>query len=371
MIYVCEPYLGKREQEAALECLRRGEISGTSGRFIQEFEQRFSNFCSVRYGVSTTSGTTALHLALASLGIKAGDEVIVSNLTNIATVYSIVYTGARPVLVDSEDKTWNIDAGKIEGKINKRTKAILVVHLYGHPAEMDEIMRIKRKYNLYLIEDAAEAHGAEYKNKKVGSFADIGCFSFYANKIITTGEGGMLVTDNKRIYERAQLLKNLAFSRKRRFKHFHIGFNYRMSNLQAAIGLKQLERIRYFINRKIKNAHFYNRLLGEVEGIVLPPCQPYVKNVYWMYCILVNDNFGLSRDKLMQRLKEKNIETRTFFIPMHLQPIFRKIGLFRNEKHPVCERLSRQGLYLPSGVNLSVEQIAYVCEQIKKIQKKG
>ncbi|MFQ5957249.1 MAG: DegT/DnrJ/EryC1/StrS family aminotransferase, partial [Candidatus Brocadiales bacterium] len=274
-IPVCEPEIGKEEIKNVLLCLKDKQISGTGGTYVSEFEDKFSNYCNAKYGIATSSGTTAIHLALAAIGIKKGDEVIVSNLTNIATVYGVVYSGATPVLVDCERKTWNIDPAQIQDKITKRTRAIMVVHLYGHPVDMTPVLNIARKHGLYLIEDAAESHGAEYRGKRVGCLGDIGCFSFYANKIITTGEGGMVVTKNRDIYERAQLLKNLAFSRKRRFFHYHIGFNYRMTNIQAAMGLAQLERIGEILKKKIYNAQVYNSLLDGTDGIVLPPSEPW------------------------------------------------------------------------------------------------
>jgi len=344
-------------------------ISGTSGGYITEFEQRFSAYCGKQYGIATTSGTTALHLAVASLELGSGDEVIVPAFTNIATVFAIVYSGATPVLVDSEAETWNIDVTKIEEKITKNTKAILPVHIYGHPCDMDPITKIAQKYNLYVIEDAAEAHGAEYKGKKAGGMGDIGCFSFYANKIITTGEGGMIVTDSAEIAERAKLLKNLAFSEERRFLHHYLGFNYRMSNIQAAIGVAQLGKINTFIDKKRHLASLYNSLLKDVPGISLPAEKSWAKNVYWMYCILVKDEFSMSRDKLMTRLIEKGIETRTMFIPMNQQPVFHKRGLFKKLKCPIAEELGRKGLYLPSGVGLSDEQIERICDIIRSLGK--
>jgi perosamine synthetase len=249
----------------------------------------------------------------------------------------------------------------------------LPVHIYGHPCDTDPIKRISREYNLYVVEDAAEAHGAEYfskqdkKWKKVGAIGDIGCFSFYSNKIITTGEGGMLVTDNKKIYEKARLLRNLAFSKDVRFRHDYLGFNYRMTNLQAAIGVAQVDKIDKVIDRKRYIAKRYSDGLASIKGITLPAEMPWAKNVYWMYSILIEKEFGFSRDKVIERLKEKGIETRTFFIPMNLQPVFKKMGLFKSEKCPVAEQLSQKGLYFPSGVGLKEEQIDYVIKTTKEI----
>lgn len=367
MIPVCEPQIGQEELENVIRCIKSGEISGTAGDFIAEFEQKFSAYCGKKYGITTTSGTTALHLATASLDLGKGDEVITSTFTNAATVFGIVYNGATPVVVDSEPATWNIDPNQIEEKITPNTKAILPVHIYGHPCDMDQIMEIARRHRFYVIEDAAEAHGAEYKGKRVGSFGDISCFSFYANKIITTGEGGMIVTDSEEVAEKARLLRNLAFSRERRFLHHYVGFNYRMTNLQAAIGIAQLARIDTLIDRKRHIAQQYNSRLKEVPGITLPPEEPWARSVYWMYCLLIGDEFGLDRDNVMARLAEAGIETRTLFIPMNQQPAFHKMGLFEEQSCPVAESLSRQGLYLPSGVGLTDEQIEYICGMLKQL----
>jgi len=369
VIPVYEPAIGEEELQNVIDCIKSAMISGTSGRYITEFEQRFSSYCGKQYGITTTSGTTALHLAVASLGIGSGDEVIVSAFTNIATAFAVLYSGATPVVVDSEIETWNMDVTKIEAKVTEKTKAIMPVHIYGHPCDMDPIVEIARKHSLYIIEDAAEAHGAEYKGKKVGGIGDIGCFSFYANKIITTGEGGMVITDDAELAEKARLLKNLAFSNDRRFLHHYLGFNYRMTNMQAALGVAQLRRIDEFIQKKRYIANFYSSLLKDIPGLTLPIEKPWAKNVYWMYCILVEDEFGINRDKLMTKLLEKGIETRTMFVPMNQQPIFHKMGLFTEVKCPVAEELSRKGLYLPSGATLSDEQIKNICATIRELGK--
>lgn len=371
MIPVCEPELGEEELKNVMDCIKRKMISGTAGRYIEEFEEEFSKFCGVKYGIATTSGTTALHLAVESLDIGNGDEVIAPTLTNAATVFAIVYSGAKPVLVDSEPKTWNIDPNRIEEKITENTKAILPVHLYGHPADMNPILDIAEDHDLYVIEDAAEAHGAEYRGKKAGSFGEVGCFSFYANKIITTGEGGMIVTNSDEISEKARLLRNLAFSKEKRFLHDYIGFNYRMTNVQAAIGIAQLKKIDKFIEKKRQIAKLYNSLLKNINGITLPREMDWAKNVYWMYSILVEDEFGVSRDVLMKKLEERGIETRTFFISMHQQPVFKKMGMFKKESYPVAEELSKKGLYLPSGTGLARKQVEHVCNSIGEIHEMG
>lgn len=370
MIYVCEPDITNKEVEYAVKCINEGFLSGTGGRFVREFEEKFSQWCGCRYGCAVTNGTAALQLAIAALGIGKGDEVIVQSFTNIATCYAVVHNGAVPVAVDSEPETWNIDSSKIEKSITKKTKAIMVVHIYGHPVDMHPVLKIARKYGLYVIEDAAEAHGATYYGKKIGSLGDAACFSFYANKIITTGEGGMIVTNKKRIYEKAQHLKNLAFSPKKRFTHYYLGNNFRISNLQAAIGLAQFERIDMFVRKKREIACKYNEILYKVHGITIPPEKPWAKNVHWMYGILVDrKKFGISRDAVMIKLKEKGIETRQFFTPMHMQPVFKKMGFFKNVKLPVSEELSRRGLYIPSGVNLTDKQIEFVGKTIMELAK--
>ena len=371
-IPVSEPVLGDEEERYVLDALKRGEISGTFGKYISLFENEFSAYCGVKHGIATTSGTTALHLALASLGIKRGDEIIVSAFTNIATAYSVVYCGAKPVVVDSEPLTWNIDPDKIEDKISKKTRAIMPVHIYGHPVNMGPISLLAKSYKLFIVEDCAEAHGAEYMGAKVGSLGNIGCFSFYANKMIVTGEGGMIVTNDDEIAEHARLLRNLAFSTSRKFIHSHIGFNYRMSNIQAAIGLAQLKKIEAMIEKKRQIAHRYSSLLEEIDGLTLPVEMDYAKNVYWMYGLLVEEKkFGMTRDELMDELSKKGIETRCFFVPMNKQPVFLKMELFKNESCPVAEDLARRGLYLPSSPNLTEDQIVYIFDNIKQLHFKS
>jgi perosamine synthetase len=366
MIPVCIPFIGEKELEYVVDCIKTNWIS-SKGKYVEEFEEKFAKYCGCRYGITTTSGTTALHLALASIGLRKGDEVIIPASTMIATAFAVIYCDATPVLVDAEPETWNMDVEKIEDKITDRTKVIMLVHIYGHPCDMDPIMKLAREYNLYVVEDAAEAHGAEYKGRKAGGIGDIGCFSFYANKIITTGEGGMIVTNDEEIAEKARSLKDLAFSKERRFLHTDLGFNYRMTNIQAAIGLAQFERMDELSERRRRNAHLYNSLLKDIEGIRLPVEKEWAKNVYWMYSILIEDVFGMSRDELMNKLEKKGIETRTFFIPMHMQPVFQNMGLFNGERYPVAEELSRKGMYLPSSSGLKEEEIKYICDAVKEM----
>jgi perosamine synthetase len=368
MIPVCEPFLTGKESEYVGDCLKTNWIS-SAGKYIAEFEKGFAAYCGAKYAIATTSGTTALHLALAALGIGKGDEVIIPTFTMAACAFSVIYTGAKPVLVDSEPETWNMDVTRLERKITPRTKAIMPVHIYGHPCDMDPIMDIARKHRLYVVEDAAEAHGATYKGKMVGGIGDIGCFSFYANKIITTGEGGMIVTSDEKLADRARRLKDQAFSRERRFLHTELGFNYRMTNIQAAIGLAQLENIDRLVEMRRKNASIYNRLLKGVPGITLPVEKKWAKNVYWMYSVVIEKEFGMSRDDLMAFLRQKGVDTRTFFIPMHVQPAFKNMGLFEAERYPVSDQLAEKGLYLPSGSGLTEEQINTVCEAVRQAGK--
>jgi perosamine synthetase len=357
MIWVAEPLLDGNEKKYVLDCIERNWIS-SKGNYVRDFEEGFSKYCGVKHGVATTSGTTALHLALEALEIKKG-EVIMPSFTMAATAFAVLYSGAKPVLVDSELETWNMDPEHIEDKITKDTKAVMVVHTYGHPADMDPIRDIAEDRGLYVIEDAAEAHGAEYKGEKAGSLSDVACFSFYANKIITTGEGGMVVTDNEEVAERARMLEDMAFMKERRFLHPTVGFNYRMTNLQAAVGVAQLERIDELVKIRRGIAKQYNSLLQGVQGIVIPPEAAHVKNVYWMYSILIEDEFEISRDSLMEELKKREVDTRTFFIPMHRQPFFNV-----ESSYPISEELSKKGINLPSGATLKSEEIEYIVESI-------
>lgn len=366
MIPVCEPYLSGNELKYVTDCFKTNWIS-SQGKYIGEFEQKFAQYCGVKYGVGTTSGTTALHLALVAIGIGKGDEVIVPAFTMAASVFAIIYTGAKPVLVDCEPDTWDMNVTQIEAKVTSKTKAIMPVHIYGHPCDMTPIMEKAERGSLSVVEDAAEAIGAEYKGKKTGGIADVGCFSFYANKIITTGEGGMVVTNKEEIAQRARRLKDQAYSPEKRFLHTDIGFNYRMTNIQAALGLAQLEKIDELVVRRRNNARLYRELLAGVPGIKLPAEKPWAKNVYWMYSILIEDSSGISRDELQMKLKAVGIDTRAFFFPMHWQPAFNDLGLFQGESYPVSEDISRKGMYLPSGCGLKAEEIKWVCTTLKKI----
>jgi len=361
-IPVSEPLLGGNEEKYVMECVRSSWISSL-GRFIPEFEEKFAGFCGSKHGVAVMNGTVALHLALAALGIRQGDEVIIPDLTFVATANVVAYLGARPVFVDSEPGTWNIDPAKISAAVTKKTKAIIPVHLYGHPCDMDPIMEIARKHSLLVIEDAAEAHGAEYKGRKVGSIGDVGCFSFYGNKIITTGEGGICVTADSKLADRMRFLKDHAMDPVRKYWHPEIGYNFRMTNIQAAIGVAQLEQAGKFIEQKRKNARLYSSLLQGVRGITLQPEMPWAKSVYWMHSVLVDEKkFGCSRDELAKQLKIKGIDSRPFFYPMHQLPPYQ--NGFSDNDFPIASNLSRTGINLPSSVKLTGNDIKYVCSAI-------
>lgn len=369
IIPVCEPDLRGRELEYVTDCIQSNWIS-SAGKYVTEFEQQFSEHCGAKYGVACSNGTTALHLAMATLGIGPGDEVIIPTFTMIATANAVSYTGATPVLVDTEYETWNMDVSKIEEKITERTKAIMVMHTYGHPVDMDPVLEIakcklhgKGEYSprLYVVEDAAAAHGAEYRGKRIGSLGDVACFSFYGNRIITTGEGGMLVTNNEEIAQISRNLRDHAFSTERHFWHKYMGFNYRMTNLQAAIGLAQTERFEEMVEIRRGNAQYYSQLLGDIRGIRTPPEASWAKNVYWMYSIMIEEEFGHTRDEVREYLAKHGVETRTFFIPIHVQPIyFHKY----HERFPVAEELCRKGMYLPSASTLKKKEIEYVVDCI-------
>ncbi|MDI6892269.1 MAG: DegT/DnrJ/EryC1/StrS family aminotransferase [Actinomycetota bacterium] len=362
-IPVAEPYLGGNELKYVSDCIESGWISSV-GEYVIRFENDFSKFCGTKYAVATSNGTVAIHLALEVLEVGEGDEVIVPTFTFASTAFAVSYTGARPVFVDSEPATWNIDPQRIEEKITPRTKAIIPVHLYGHPVDMDPLLQLARKHNLYVIEDAAEAHGAEYKGRRVGSLSDVGCFSFYGNKIITTGEGGMLTTDSEEILEKARLLRDVAMSPEKRYWHSRIGFNYRMTNLQAAVGVAQLERIEELIQRKREIAEIYASLLRDLPGVTLPPEASWAKNVYWMYSVLIEDDFGPKRDKVMTGLRERGVDSRPFFYPLHTLPPYNG-----GEKFPVAEKIARKGINLPSGVTLTKEEIGRVIEALRELRR--
>jgi perosamine synthetase len=365
-IPVCEPVLDGNEKKYVIDCLDTNWIS-SQGKYISMFEEQFSNFFGMSYGVSCSNCTTALHMALVALGIGPGDEVILPDFTLIISANTIIQTGATPVLVDVDPKTWCIDATKIEEKITPRTRAIMAVHMYGHPCDMPSIMAIAQKHNLRVIEDCAESHGAEIDGKLTGTFGEANCFSFYGNKIVTTGEGGMVLCRDENLANLLRKLRNQGFQEPR-FVHEVVGFNYRMTNIQAAIGLAQTEKLKEKIEKKCWIGKTYNELLAGKPDLTLPYEAPNAKNVYWMYGILVGKGFGMKKDALMQALKNRGVETRSFFCPMHMQPVFqgRTISNYplTNGNYPVSIDLWERGLYLPSGLGLTLELIERVVEQL-------
>lgn len=363
VIPITEPWFGPREQRLVGECIRSGWVS-SQGKFVGEFERLFASYCGARYGVATSSGTTALHLALASLEIGPGDEVIVPTLSFIATANAVTYVGARPIFVDSNQETWNLDPKAVEKAVTPRTRAIIAVHLYGHPAQMNEILSIAKKRRLPVIEDACEAHGGEYYGKRVGGLGTIGCFSFYGNKIITTGEGGMLTTNDFSLAEKARFLKDHGMSRRKRYWHPRVGFNYRMTNLQAALGVAQLERIDRVVDKKRKNARLYNSLLEGVPGVSLPPEAPWAKNVYWLHTILIENRAKKHRDKIVEELGRRGIETRPVFYPISHMPPYRN---GTNPRFPIAEKIAKGGLSLPSSPLLKAEQIHLICRILREL----
>ncbi len=364
IIPVCEPTLGGNEMKYVQQAIETNWIS-SAGRFIREFEARFAEACGVQYGIACANGTVAMHLAMATLGLEPGDEVIIPTFTMIATANAVTYCGAKPVLVDMEPEYWQMDLNQVEDKITPRTKAIVPVHIYGHPTDMDPLMELAEKHGLTVIEDAAEAHGAEYKGRRTGGLGHAAGFSFYGNKIITTGEGGMVTTNDRELARLAWNLRDHAFSRERHFWHKYIGFNYRMTNLQAAVGLAQVEQLDAFVAARRRNAAEYSCRLHGIPGIRTPSEAPWAKNVYWMYGILVDEAaYGMSRDQLRRVLAEHGIETRTFFIPMHCQPVYWK--QFRGERYPVAEDLCKRGFYLPSASSLRIEEIEYITRVIRE-----
>lgn len=370
-IPVCTPLLGGNEIKYVTDAVSTGWIS-SSGSYVTAFEEAFAKYCGVKYAVAVCNGTVAIHLALSALGIGKGDEVIIPSFTMIATAFAVCYTGATPVFVDADKDTFNIDVTKIEEKITSKTKAIIPVHIFGNMCNMDEIERIAKKHNLFIIEDSAEAHGAEYKGKKSGSFSDIASFSFFANKNLTTGEGGMVVTENEEYYKKCKYFKNMCFpvDAPRVYLHDDIGFNYRMSNLHAAIGLAQVEKADEYRDMRIKNAKLYMKYLSEVPGILFQKDEENSLNVHWMNTIVIDPKvYGHTKDELIAHLKENNIDTRLLFQSMSKQKSLKAYGCDCSGTYPVTDWLSDNGFYLPSASSLTEDQIKYICNVIKDFKK--
>ncbi len=366
-IPVNEPLLQGNEAKYLQECIETGWIS-SEGPFVRKFESLFAARQKRKHGVAVCNGSAGLEAAVVALRIGPGDEVILPTFTIISCAAAVVRAGAKCVLVDSDPLTWNMDVNKIEEKITAKTKAIMVVHIYGLPVDMEPVLALAEKYGLMIIEDAAEAHGLDYKGHPCGCFGDISVFSFYPNKHVTTGEGGMILTNNEVLEKRCRSLRNLFFQSKKRFVHEELGFNFRMSNLQAAVGLAQLERLDDFVAKKRHMGATYTKSLRDIPLLQLPVVKTdYAKNIYWVYGLVLGNNLPLDTKNVMQRLAENKIGTRPFFWPMHEQPVFKKMGLFAGESYPVAERIARRGFYIPSGLALTDAQIEMVVSAIRKI----
>ncbi|MGI8656290.1 MAG: DegT/DnrJ/EryC1/StrS family aminotransferase [Pyrinomonadaceae bacterium] len=357
-IPVAEPVLAGNEKKYVNECLESGWISG-SGNYVEAFEKSFADFCGVRHAVSIVNGTAALHVALLALGIGRGDEVIVPDLTFIASANAVTYCGAQPVFADVDARTWTLDPQDTAAKISARTKAVMPVHLYGHPANMTPLLELAQDHDIHVIEDAAEAHGAEYKGQRVGSIGDIAAFSFFGNKVVTTGEGGMITTNDAQLADQARLLKGQGMDPERRYHFPIVGYNYRMTNLQAAIGVAQMERIDWFIERRREVAAWYDNALKNLPVTTMMEAS-WAKSVYWLYSICIPEE--IDRDLLMTRMLERGIETRPFFYPTHRQPPYRLNA--ENQTFPVTTKLSAQGLSLPSSARISKEEVAYITDAL-------
>jgi perosamine synthetase len=366
-IPVNEPLLNGNEKQYLNQCIDTGWIS-SEGPFVKQLEENLAARVDRRYGIAVSNGSVALDAAVAALKIGPSDEVILPTFTIISCAAAIVRAGATPIVVDSNPVTWNVDIGQIEAKITPRTKAIMVVHIYGLPVDMDPILTLADKYSLSIIEDAAEMHGQTYKGRPCGSFGDISTFSFYPNKHITTGEGGMLLTNDESLAERCRSLRNLCFQPQKRFVHEELGWNLRMSNVQAALGVAQLERLDEFVQRKRWIGKRYTELLADVPGLQLPlPQTDYADNIYWVYGLVLDDSIPFNAEEAMRRLSRYKIGTRPFFWCMHEQPVFRKMGLFEGVTCPVAENMARRGFYLPSGLALTEEQIEQVVQRVKEV----
>ncbi len=368
---VSEPLLDGNERAYVLDALDTNWIS-SAGKYIDAFEETFAAYCGARYGVACSSGTTAIHLALVAMGIGPGDEVIIPDFTLIASANMVILAGARPVLVDVDPQTMCLDVAQVAAAITPRTKAIMPVHMYGHPADMDPLMALAEQHGLYILEDGAEAHGSEYKGRKVGSLGHAAAFSFYGNKTLTTGEGGMVTTDDADLAAMMRLLRSQAFEHPR-FVHRFIGFNYRLTNIQAAIGLAQAERAQAKADRRREIADQYTELLTGIPGLTLPYEAEWATSTYWMYGVLVDPaEFGLEKSAVVAKLKEQGVDTRDFFYPMHQQPVFaggddpRYPDISGN--FPVSIDLYARGFYLPSGLGLTNDQIQYVAQTLRDLR---
>lgn len=367
MIPVNEPLLNGNEKKYLAECIDTGWIS-SEGPFITKFEDEMARSVGRKYAIAVSNGTAALDAAVTALGIGVGDEVIIPTFTIISCISQIVRLGAIPVLVDSDPTTWNMDVECIESKITNRTKAIMVVHIYGLPVDVDPILELAKKYGILVIEDAAEMHGQTYKERPCGSFGDISTFSFYPNKHITCGEGGMILTDSEDLANRCRSLRNLCFQPSKRFVHEELGWNLRMTNLQAAVGLAQLERLDEFVARKRRMGLKYSEKLASVPGLQLPLAETsYAKNIYWVFGVVIEGAGQFDAEEAMRRLASRGVGCRPFFAPMHIQPVFRRMGLFEGLSFPVSENMYKNGFYIPSGMALTDEQIDIVVDSVAAV----
>ena len=368
-IPVNTPLLDGNEKKYLNECIDTGWIS-SEGKFVNQFEDQFAQRIERKHGIAVSSGTAALDVAIEAMLIGPGDEVILPAFTIISCISQVIRSGATPVLVDSDPLTWNMNLQQVEEKITEHTKVILVVHIFGLPVDIDPLLEIAKKKNIKIIEDAAEMHGQTYKGKPCGSFGDISTFSFYPNKHITTGEGGMIVTNDEKLAEDCRSLRNLCFQPKKRFVHERFGWNYRMTNLQAALGLAQLERLDEFVKRKRNMGKKYTQGLRELSEVQLPIGKTdYAENIYWIFGLVLEDSIGLDAEEAMKILEAKGIGCRPFFCPMNQQPVLRKMRFFLNESYPVADRLYKKGFYIPSGLALTSEQINHVTRKLIEVFK--
>ena len=363
------PLVDGNEKKYLNECIDTGWIS-SEGPFVKQFEDQFANRVQRKYAIAVTNGTAALDVGIEALGIGPGDEVILPAFTIISCIGQIIRSGATPVLVDSDPLTWNMNLKQVEEKITEHTKAIMVVHIFGLPVDVEPLLEIAKNKNIKIIEDAAEMHGQTYYEKPCGSFGDISTFSFYSNKLITTGEGGMLVTDDEQLAMDCRSLRNLCFQPKKRFVHERLGWNYRMTNLQAALGLAQLERLDEFVQRKRSMGKKYTQGLRVLNEVQLPlEKTDYAENIYWVFGLVLDDSIGFDAEEAIKMLGEKGIGCRPFFCPMNQQPVLREMGFFINESYPVAERLYKQGFYVPSGMALTSEHINHVTKKLIEFLK--
>ena len=377
MIPVNEPWLGGNEAQYVADCIKTGWVS-SAGQYIERFERDWSSYCERRHGISVSNGSTALQVAIEALRLGPGDEVILPSFTIISCAAAVVRAGARPVVVDCDPETYTLDPAQVADAITPRSRAIMPIHLYGHPADMDPILELAATHGLAVIEDAAQGHGAEYFSRgkgrnswqRCGSFGELSTFSFFANKLVTTGEGGMVVANDDALAERCRSLRNLCFVAGKRFLHEELGYNFRLTNMQAAMGVAQIEKMDEILARKRRMGSLYTAMLKDVPGITLQSTREWARVNYWMFGLTLDDDVGVDAFDFAGRLRELGVETRPFFMGMHEQPVFRNMGLFRDARCPVTERLYRRGIYLPSGVAITDDQVEQSAAAVKAVLRK-